>query len=1264
MSINERITKSLDTLNIEEFTELVNTSSQYINDIFSHGLLHHMLTKYPDLSMEFYTVVVDNLDTNLNYNSPAILPPILRTTRDDIIDLLLSKPLLNVNTFLVGNRSIAMYAIDVNNLSLLEKLTKTHKLDITQCELINYTMSKNMDSFRILLVLLEPYMCNSLKLVDHAIRSNNAEALELLLSVGCSIDITSVNELVNTNSDSMIGILIKYLPKVANKQQILRLAIKNNNLVLFRAVSKFTHNINYDDVYNNLDRPEIITEIIGLANSKNDPELIRTIFMAIVASTNPTHYQLLDTLNIDEQVGFELVHSLLAFNKLDELETLVENTKVLKDVISDMADEILPGFIRAGKTGVVKSIVENYNLGLDNKFIRLDDIVKGKHYDILLMLLTRYQITIRNETIMSTLITDKQYELVQLLIEKYMILPTSREIDDTLLDRPEIVKALIRLEPRLLSRNITIENLVKILYVINDDELLERFIGALEYHKLRDLLRIRGNLDILIRDPNNALKLLQQPRFADILFERVLHRVPMGPFDDDEEDREDREARRNNYVIFKMLQVLNKEQIDDLLTMIIDNNVLDDFIFLSPLDRIITMNNGDLFRQVLERMFTYIDSMDTPELSNLLRHNPTITLENIDRLLSLSNIIVTDSIHSLMVLLEDPKFNEALRSSNVIDRVLDHPNMTVNSLIDQEYDPENPDEENKVSILDIVIGQGDRADYNVKNWRNTERLRLVKKLLSHPELDVNIENEYDQTIMEYLVDSIATFVNIDYESDENFKYPHALVRLIMAHPRFDVNANRKVFPTMFSYTDRDYSYLFTCLVSRPECDVNYCRLLHAACDSKRTDIVRTLLGINNVDVNLVVFNEEEEKRVTPMHVAIDKKSVDIIKLLLEDPRLDITVLDSKGRNYSRLAAKTGLREVVALFAARGVVDDKQERIDREIAEYEARMAAQGRVKQTRIRETLNSFDLILKERETRVEDLKEDFSGSITAYNRSICPFCLTYLEKDQPYECLYLAGHKCPEELENEPLKRLYFGEAWATKDFEICCTCGRPCERHGHFTPVETGGPSQLARNGKMANHWVCNEHNGGGGKLEMVTRLLGMLSELKRRVDTDERLVYGPELIRELAMIANASLFNGAIRDRATAVLERKKWNVNSKIPKYAKFNAPNNTKGNNNNSRKMKNVREPIVHYDNPEQELQCMICLDEARHLFKPHEGDEGYICDECLKRQVCASRYASVTCELGCRPKKQIYKEDVNALMGGNFCEDVEMAEARANADE
>jgi hypothetical protein len=148
----------------------------------------------------------------------------------------------------------------------------------------------------------------------------------------------------------------------------------------------------------------------------------------------------------------------------------------------------------------------------------------------------------------------------------------------------------------------------------------------------------------------------------------------------------------------------------------------------------------------------------------------------------------------------------------------------------------------------------------------------------------------------------------------------------------------------------------------------------------------------------------------------------------------------------------------------------------------------------------------------------------------------------------------------------------------------------------------------------------------------------------------------------MIGNNSIRDAAIIARATSVLERQGWNSNSKIEKYKKFNAPN-VNSRNNNSRP-RNTRETIVHYDNPEEELQCMICLDEAEHLFKPHESDQGYICDECLKRQVCASRYASVTCELGCRPKKQIYKDDVNALMGGNFCEGVEIGEAQANAED
>jgi hypothetical protein len=456
--------------------------------------------------------------------------------------------------------------------------------------------------------------------------------------------------------------------------------------------------------------------------------------------------------------------------------------------------------------------------------------------------------------------------------------------------------------------------------------------------------------------------------------------------------------------------------------------------------------------------------------------------------------------------------------------------------------------------------------------------------------------------------------------------------------------------------------LFTVILSNPRIDINSTGALFNACNSRNLRILNLILTIGTLNVNLLDNDSD-----TALHICIEQNFVEGAMALLADPRIDITVQDSKGRNYARLAGNAGMRQVIERLAELGQTDDKQARVEREIAEYDAKMAAQGRVKQTRIRETLNSFDLILKEKRSDREDLEDDergFRGSTTPYNKSICPFCLTYIEKENPYECVYLAGHRCPAELENERLKRLYFGDEWATKLFEICCVCGRPCEHHGHFRPTLEGEPtSELLPNQSFANHWDCNDGNGGGGKLEMTSRLLGMLSEIKRRVDSDERLVYGPELIRELAMIGNNSVRDDAIISRAVVALERQGWNSNSKIEKYKKFNAPNATTRNNNNSRP-RNVREPIVHYDNPEQELQCMICLDEAEHLFKPHESDEGYICDECLKRQVCASRYASVTCELGCRPKKQIYKEDVNALMGGNFCEGVEMGEGHANAED
>lgn len=1250
MSIVDRISKSLDSQNLQEFTELVNIASININDVFANGLLHHMISKYPELPLEFYRVVIENPNTNINYSSPDILPPIIRVTRKDIIDLLISKPALNVNVELTGNRNLAIYAIEQKNLTLLEMFIKTGRLDITQNSIVNYAMSKNMDAFRMLIGLLEPYMCNNLKAVDHSIRTNNPEALDLLLGVGCGLDTAYVTELVDTSNPDMIQVLIKYLQKIADKRSIMALAVNNNNIELFRAVSKFIQEIQYIDIYNNLDKPEIIAEIIKLANTREGQRVAPVLFTAIVKSRQPKHYLFLGKFEMNVSVLAQMLNILLETEQIDELDEILKSTDIFKGVIKgEMADKILSNLIESEKIDTIKMLLSTYDLRLGETMLYLDGLVEGKHYDILLEILDKYKINIsvRNYPMIDDFIEDEQYDLVRLLIEKYKILPFERDVNEKLFSRPDIIRAIIKSNAKMVVENMSAEDFVKVMVIIDDDtELLKNVLDRLTVPIIRSWFILKKYKN-LMSDPEHLLKVLEDPRFTPLVLSPILDKMslkePYHYFD-----------TNVKFVIFELLLVMNDEQKEALLNAMTSDdlvyNLVDEFIFFTPLDRILIMDESSLFGYILEHFKYNIEKIDNPNLGNYVRLNPIITLEHIDEILDISNISVKSSVQHLMNIFDNPKFNELFRSSNIIDKVLDHRNMELNSLIYDETD-EDPDENeipNKISILDSVLGVENIEDTSVKNWKNMEQLRILKKLLSVADLDVNIRNTLGLTAAESLIEYIPNFVDVDYESEEHFSYYQAALRLILAHPNFNINSNRGLFPIIFNSRNDELNYLLTVLISRPECDVNYCRLLHGACNSKKPELLQLVLSIPNVDVNLVAVDDVEGTDVTPMHVAIERQFVDGIKLLLEDPRLDVSVLDGKGRNYSRLAAKTGLREIVALFATRGVVDDKQVRIEREIAEYEARMAAQGRVKQTRIRETLNSFDLILKERENTTQS---KFGGNITTYSRSLCPFCLTYLEKENAYECVYLGGHTCPEELENEPLKRLYFGDEWNTKVFEICCTCGRPCEHHGHFTSVEVGGPTELAVNDSEANHWNCNEHNGGGGKLEMVTRLIGMLSELKRRVDADERLVYGPELIRELATIANSSLFNGAIRDRAVSVLERKKWNVNSKIPKYTKFNAPTPIMNNNSGaSAAVENTREPIVHYENPDEELQCMICFDEAQDLFRPHENDEGYICDSCIRRQVCESAYASVTCELGCRPKKQIYRDDVNALLDGNFC--------------
>jgi len=261
----------------------------------------------------------------------------------------------------------------------------------------------------------------------------------------------------------------------------------------------------------------------------------------------------------------------------------------------------------------------------------------------------------------------------------------------------------------------------------------------------------------------------------------------------------------------------------------------------------------------------------------------------------------------------------------------------------------------------------------------------------------------------------------------------------------------------------------------------------------------------------------------------------------------------------------------------------------------------------------------------------------------------MTSLVKEDAHECLYLYGHKCAPEVRNEALMRKYLGAHWDTVDFEVCCTCGRPGKNHGHFRIVPDGEESTLAAPDALVDHWSCDAHNGGGGKLEMTTRLAGILTALKKRVDSEEHLEDNAELCRLLTTEADKALFSDELKARAAAILDQKAWNSESSIPPYARFNAPTAEEA----TVVVAEEREPIVHYDNREGDpkLECFICQNKKDDLYRSHVSDTEYICGVCLFSTVCQSTYANVTCSAGCLPVKQIYKEDVEALMDGHLCE-------------
>jgi ankyrin repeat protein len=1272
MSFSEELKKSINDRDLAKFTELANHPALLVNEVFEDGLLHYLL-KNPGIPLEFYKVVLDNVDTDVNKIGKNKLPPILSTENTEIQDLLLSLERTNVNIEVDSRTHMRLInvVLKAGDMELFKKLLSNPRTDYAQRKtflnedqtLLNYCMTNNMEAFKMLLDKgVDPNRSGPYNPVEYAVKNSNFEAFRMLLEKGAEFNlffrargISLMNYLLEfgflKGSDmKMLDLVLdNYFDKIRDKKEFLEKTIQLDNVNIFQRLLEKGLTIDDKLLVVLIGKLELLKVI--LANPETAGLQKGVIVSTIYKSENMELVKLLGTVPFVEDIQDIMTETLLDSENHLLIQTIINSNidylqekKLLPYLIVGKDGHMFDTLVQGGDGSLADILLELApETQIPQNFNPVGSVIAREQYDLLKTLMTNYNVCLTKGAYYDILLKKGKLDMLKLALEKgshcKLTLLNSYTFGDFYKKLPGDFAFELLFDDKINTNLWTNHILTKMYGIPGFTKILEknidRVLPLFENHVLL-------NIDWLVTsDKGRMFYFVSSESIQDKLNTPVVRILTQGT--------------PGINILKRLLQALSDNGKRELYS-----NIVTGYLHIGDIETL---------ELLVRELSVELNELDINE--NLVS-NPEFMMSNIDTLLRLfPGMKVAGYIST---------FNECIKSnpqlfvsSEISRKLLSQTDYNYNQMVDiglsgrRREGEDDEDYPRYTQLYDLCISLAlDKG----KTEKMDAYLFLIRTYLENPEVNINMRNDtpYDDesvTFLEYCALQIKDFDNsVDYSTAETYGFYQQVIKMILEHPSLDIDANRELFAIISREEEGiNLDDLFTTILSNPRIDINATGALSNACSTRNIRILNVLLTIGALNVNLL-----DNDGNTGLHICIEKTFEEGAMALLADPRLDITIQDAKGRNYARLAGKAGMKKVIERLAELGQTDDKQARVEREIAEYNARMAAQGRVKQTRIRETLNSFDLILKEKRKDREDREDGeggFTGSTTPYNKSMCPFCLTYIEKENPYECVYLSGHRCPAELENEPLKRLYFGEAWATKVFEICCVCGRPCEHHGHFRPTLEGEPvSELLPNTSFANHWDCNEGNGGGGKLEMTSRLIGMLSEIKRRVDRDERLVYGPELIRELAMIGNNSVRDGAIIARASGVLERQGWNSNSKIEKYKKFNAPNapNATRNNNNSRP-RNTREPIVHYDNPEEELQCMICLDEAEHLFKPHESDQGYICDECLKRQVCSSRYASVTCELGCRPKKQIYKEDVNALMGGNFCEGVEIAEAHANAE-
>ena len=1252
MSIEDEIKESLEKKDFDKFREIITRPKIYINDVFGNGILHYILADHKDTPIEFIQVLLEQEPLNLNkVHSESELPPLLCTDREDIQDVILGNVKCNVNK-VVNEKNMMYWALENNKLGLLKKLIDHPQIDLlgendTDEEKIAVTQSMaNPEIFKLFLespkMNVDALGWNGMIIpLDYTIQKRWIDSTLLLLEKGADMNVTSRTSLTGDYELSMAERIILLGHPVLIKFVLDKLdRVKHTSRLLLLAIMQKKRSFTYSSMEKDID---LIGKLIGKKC------LLSNKFLLEALGSLDVLQRIIDY--VDEEINFEeekiLVEVILRSDNIEIVNKLLGKKFALKHkaFILELLDKIINPLVINSILSIDELVKEHVlvlftrsSYGMFVTLLKMGEPGIERINHLLDISSVKLPLMFPPLGLLIKTGTEPTIKLAKKLLENHGVIPQSVKEMDYFIEnkRMDILEFLIRKEIRLnvFGKTLTINSFMELVKLLGDNtELRDMLITkTILTDKGKDIVIYSIKQFIDFQDETSELLLLIVRGFG-VKLDDMLFREPF-------------DGSKN--LLFELLEGLPSEKhINELIDIIKTSplpNLVNRIRDLNLLYRYIELDNIHLIRLLIRNS----DLVASVSVKHLIEWHMYAYLREICEALEPEKINLEGAIP--IVLSDIPIDSDAIFSNDVLGTIVRHPRFNPNEIYEDEHGRMNTQLQLLLEPIERVETQ-QMVEYVIS---------IFQEVLKNPKTDLNqlngpVNNEKTQSVLDRLlidyIHYIRDYEEKEYQSDQPF---HMILQMILRHPRLNMTPHYYFHRVVCAERLGD---LFTHMISIADFDMDAAFLLHIICSEGNDVFLSVLLTLQTFDINYSAGGE------TALHVCLKYDKDDCAKMLIEDPRIDLSIIE-EGKNYAELATQNNRLAIVELLRTRGIRDDRAERMAMEAAEYDARMAAIGRPKHGRLKELLDIYDDILKER----ENPEADFDENTTKFSKSLCPFCLVSLEKEDPRDCVYLSGHKCHPDVRNEVLMAKYLGPEWGTTHFEVCCTCGRPGKTHGHFRIVPDGETSSLVAPGDLVNHWRCDQYNGGGGKEEMVTRLVGILSYLKARIDSEEHLEDNAELSRQLALEADKALFDQSMKDRAVLIFQNRAWNANSTIAPYKRFNAPRVAAA---ASARVEEVREPIVHFDNrlkpADKKDSCGYCLEERDDLYKSHESDTTYICGVCLYKTVCIVPYRSVTCGSGCIPKKQIHKEDVEALMDGQLCQlmapiaATEEAQARRN---